>query len=125
MILGIGTDIIEISRVAKVVSQTPSFREKVFTENENQYFKKKNDKAETIAGLFAAKEAVSKALGTGFRAFEPKDIEIHHNELGCPQVTLFNGAKELGEKLGALSVHVTISHCKDYAVAYALLEGGA
>jgi len=123
MILGIGTDLIEIARMDKAIKRTPSFMSKIFTERENEYFRNKHDKPETIAGVFAAKESVSKALGTGFRTFTPKDIEIIHNDLGKPQVILYNEAKELGKTLGICTLHITISHCKDYAVAYAIMEG--
>lgn len=123
MIIGIGTDIIEISRIEKAIKQTESFTNKIFTEKEQDYFKCKNKKAETKAGLFAAKEAVSKALGTGFRGFSPRDIEVVPNEAGKPQVTLLNEAKKLGDTLGIIHMHITISHCKEYAVAYAVAEG--
>lgn len=124
MILGIGTDIIEIERVQKAVKQTQRFMEKVYTEKEQDYIKEKKGRAETIAGLFAAKEAVSKALGTGFRSFSPKDIEVVPNSLGKPEVFLLNGAQELGEALGVKNIQLSISHCQTYAVAYALVEGG-
>lgn len=123
MILGIGTDIIEIARIENAVKNTPSFSSKIFTENERTYFAKKNFKPETIAGFFAAKEAVSKAFGTGFRTFSPQDIEVIPNDLGRPEVVLHNDAKSLAAKLGADFVHLTISHCRSYAVAYAVVEG--
>ena len=66
MIIGIGTDIIEINRIEKVMMRTSSFIEKSFTSNEIEYFKLKGLKGNVIAGNFAAKEAISKALGTGF-----------------------------------------------------------
>lgn len=124
MILGIGTDIIEISRIEKAVKKTPSFLSKVFTPNEMSYFETKNYRAETIAGVFAAKEAVSKALGTGFRNFSASDIEITPDRLGKPKVYLLNKAQRLGQELGVTAIQVSISHCQTYAVAYALAEGG-
>lgn len=123
MILGIGTDIIEISRIEKVIKNTPAFMRKVFTEKENLYFKEKHYKAETIAGVFAAKEAISKAFGTGFRSFTPKEIEILPNHLGKPEATLYGEAEKLGNQMGPSNLHITISHCKAYAVAYAVMEG--
>ncbi len=124
MILGIGTDIIEIARIEKVMRNTPTFMNKVFTDSENNYFKNRKHKAETIAGVFAAKEAVSKALGTGFRSFTPKEIQILPNDLGKPEVTLHEEAIQLAKQLGAGAIHVTISHCQTYAVAYVLIEKG-
>lgn len=122
MIKGIGTDIIEINRIEAAI-QSEHFKERIFTPKELEALKIKHKKTESLAGLFAAKEAVSKALGTGFRNFGAADIEILTNELGKPEVTLKSGAKELAEQLSINSIHLTISHCKAYAVAYALAEG--
>lgn len=122
MIIGIGTDIIEIARIEKSM-KAEAFMHKAFTEMEKVYFEKRQHKAETIAGVFAAKEAVSKALGTGFRTIAVRDIEITPNTLGKPEVTLYDGAKQLAAQLGIHKIHVTISHCKEYAVAYVVVEG--
>ena len=81
MIIGIGIDIIEINRIEKVMNRTSSFIEKSFTNNEIEYFKSKGLKGNVIAGNFAAKEAISKAIGTGFRGFGLKDIEVLRDEL--------------------------------------------
>ena len=74
-IFGIGIDIIEINRIENVLERTPRFLERNFTEKEIDYFKQKNFKSESIAGNFASKEAISKAIGTGIRGFKLKDIE--------------------------------------------------
>lgn len=124
MIIGIGTDIIEIDRIEKAIKTNPRFKEKLFTAYERSYFESKNNKAESIAGSFAAKEAVSKALGTGFRSFGMEDIEIRRDEMGKPYVSLLGEAKVLGESLGVRGIQLTISHCKDYAVAFVVVEGG-
>lgn len=123
VIIGVGTDIIEIKRIEKALKTNPRFKEKLFTESERLYFNKIHNREESIAGSFAAKEAVSKALGTGFRAFEMKDIEIKRNELGKPYVELQGVAKQLGEKLGLEHIQLSISHCKEYAVAFVVIEG--
>lgn len=123
MIKGIGTDIIEIGRVEKAVSATPNFINKVFTSNEINYFEKICFKSESLAGTFAAKEAVAKALGTGFRSFGLKDIEILRDALGKPYVVCLGHAKKLSLEENIHKIHVSISHCKEYAVAYAIAEG--
>ncbi len=123
MIIGIGTDIIEIQRIERVISKTPRFYETIFTDKEKEYYISKGRKVENLAGAFATKEAVSKALGTGFRDFSAGDIEVVHNELGKPEVNLYKEAKKLSEKLGATNIHLTISHCQTYAVAYVVIEG--
>jgi len=121
MIIGIGIDIIEISRIEKVINRTSSFIEKSFTDNEIEYFKLKGLKGNVVAGNFAAKEAISKAIGTGFRGFGLKDIEVLRDELGKPVV-------HLSEKIYGLldikefNMHVSISHNKENAIAYAVME---
>ena len=124
MIIGIGTDIIEIDRIEKVISQTKLFFDKVYTANEQDYYKTKHKHVETLAGFFAAKEAVSKALGTGFRNFSMRDIEIVPNHLGKPEVYLYGNAKKLSNEMGIGIIHISISHCKTYATAFAVAEGG-
>ncbi len=121
MIAGIGCDIIEIDRI-KDAMKRKSFLEKLFTEREMEYLLKKNLAPETVAGSFAAKEAVSKALGTGISGFSFRDIEILHDWKGRPYAVLSHGAKELLESFGK-SIFVSISHSTEYAVAYAVIEG--
>ena len=127
MIIGIGVDIIEIERVRQAIQNNKNFLSKLFTEKEIDYFISRNMNSEVIAGNFAAKEAVSKALGTGIRGFSFKDIEILRNELGKPEVILHNGAKSIGNKLvgnnNSLRVHLSISHNNSSAIAYSVLEG--
>lgn len=124
MIIGIGTDIIEIHRIEEAMGKTPSFFEKIFTEKERIHYKENHKKVESLAGFFAAKEAVSKALGTGFRGYTPCDIEVIPDELGKPEIVLLGGAKERGIHLGVKRIFVSISHCREYATAYVVLEGG-
>jgi len=121
MIIGIGTDIIEIHRIEKIMMRTSSFIEKSFTNNEIEYFKSKGLKGNVIAGNFAAKEAISKALGTGFRGFGLKDIEVIRDKLGKPVVNLSCKIYELLE-IKEFNIHVSISHSKENAIAYAVVE---
>ena len=127
MIIGIGVDIIEIERVRQAIQNNKNFLSKLFTEREIDYFISRNMNSEVIAGNFAAKEAVSKALGTGIRGFSFKDIEILRNELGKPEVILHNGANLIGNKLvennNSLRVHLSISHNNSSAIVYSVLEG--
>ena len=127
MIIGIGVDIIEIGRVRQAIRNNKNFLSKLFTEREIDYFISRNMNSEVIAGNFADKEAVSKALGTGMRGFSFKDIEILRNELGKPEVILHNGANLIGNKLvennNSLRVHLSISHNNSSAIAYSVLEG--
>jgi len=121
MIIGIGTDIIEISRIEKAMNRTSSFIERSFTDSEIQYFKSKGLKGNVVAGNFAAKEAISKAMGTGFRSFGLKDIEVLRDELGKPVVNLSEKIYCLLD-VKKLTIHVSISHNKENAIAYAVME---
>lgn len=120
-ILGIGIDIIEIDRIEKVLSRTPRFLDRNFTEKEIEYFKENNFRAESIAGNFAAKEAISKAIGTGIRGFNLIDIEVLRNDLGKPVVNTYNNLKDICIKYNVKEIKVSISHSENYAVANSLI----
>lgn len=125
MIIGIGNDIVEVKRIKRATERTESFVDKLLTaEEKERVIKVDKIKFESIAGIFAAKEAVSKALGTGFVAFELRDIEVRKDKNGKPWVKLYGGALELCNQLGATHIHLTISHTKEYATAVAILEKG-
>lgn len=115
---GIGTDIVEVERIEKSINRTEKFLEKVFTKREVDYCNSKPNRYERYAGRFCAKEAVSKALGTGIRNFKLTDMEILNDELGKP-IIYFNGQLENLEK--EYEIHLSISHCKDYATATAII----
>lgn len=122
MLFGIGTDIIEIERIDHAIVKNSRFLEKFFTTTEQEYFKSRKNRPETVAGYFAAKEAVSKALGTGVRKFNLIDIEIQKNEMGKPVVFLLNNAGRFAEENKISRVFVSISHSQNYAVANAVAE---
>lgn len=121
MIRGIGTDIVKIGRIEKIINRTPRFLEGAFTYLEICYFKIKKNSAESIAGVFAVKEAVSKALGTGFRGFGLHDIEVIHDELGKPSVKISDKIVEK-YRLNNCKIHVTISHTSEDAIAFVVIE---
>jgi len=118
---GVGVDIVKVERFKNV---TESFYEKIFTTREREYLH--NKPAESMAGLFAAKEAVAKAVGTGFSGFFPRDIEILHKQSGKPYVVLHGNAKKATKKIAAkgrrFCIHISISHTKTDAIAYACVE---
>lgn len=118
MFRGLGTDIIEIDRIQLAIERTPKFKEKVFTPREIEVVEKKKNPYPSYAGRFAAKEAVSKAFGTGVRGFKIKDIEIVNDDLGKPMVVL---AGELKERYKKYKIELSVSHSRDYATATAIL----
>lgn len=119
-IIGIGTDIIEIERVKGSIEKV-GFFEKIFTEKERSTFNGKNHNS--FAGYFAAKEAVSKALGTGFAGIAPNEIEVCRNEKGAPYILLYGKALSRFEEIGGKSIFISISHSKDNTVAFCVIEG--
>ena len=123
-IIGIGTDMCAVSRMEKAIERT-HFYERVFFENERAYLEsKENARAQSAAAMFAAKEAVSKALGTGFiRGIMPWTIEVTHDEHGKPGVALHGAAKEKMESIGGKRVHLSLTHEGDMAMAFAVIEG--
>lgn len=118
MIVGVGTDLIEIARIEKACGKQ-AFLSRIYTEEECRLA---GGKASRFAGNFAVKEAVSKALGTGFRTFMPIDIEVLRDKLGKPYVNLYHGAKERAQELGVSQIHVSISNIRDYAQAFVVAE---
>ncbi|ADL08646.1 holo-ACP synthase [Thermosediminibacter oceani] len=121
----IGVDIVEVDRIKKAI-ENGEFLTRIFTEREINAFKDKKGEGyfRHIAGRFAAKEAVSKALCTGIRFFGWHDIEILTDALGKPEVRLHGRAFEILKARGYSRVLVTISHSKDYAVAFSIAEEG-
>lgn len=120
MIKGLGIDIIEIKRIKRAVEKNHRFLSRIFTANERKAFEEKNYLPQTIAGYFAAKEAVGKALGSGIRNMKWQDIEILKDPLGKPYVKLHNNAENLAYSINISRVLVTISHSRENAIAQAI-----
>lgn len=119
-ILDIGVDIVEIERIKRYLNKNENFLKKLFTEKEIELFREKGYAPQTIAGNFAAKEAISKSLGLGIRGYNFKDIEILRNKLGKPIVKTHNNLEKISKNYNILEIKVSISHGKDYAVANAI-----
>lgn len=122
MIIGNGIDIIEVRRVEKNLNNE-KFLDKIYTKNEIQFIKNENMNGQTAAGIFAAKEAVSKCLGTGISGFSWTDIEVIKNSKGKPDIILYNNASKIAKNKGIHKIHISISHIKETAVASAIAEG--
>lgn len=120
MIFGIGVDIIEIERIAKLITKPNLAR--IFSAVELEYAESKVNKAETLAGCFAAKEAVLKAFGTGFYKIGWCDVEIIHGKSGSPMVNLLGKAACFAEENRITAIHLSVSHDNTQAVAMAVAE---
>lgn len=124
MIVAIGIDIIEVARIREVLLRTPRFRERVFTAAERAYCDSRGAvAAQHYAARFAAKEAALKALQTGWRGgISWQDVEVASWESGAPYLILDGPVLELFNASGATSVHVSLSHTAEHAIAQVVLE---
>jgi len=121
MIVGIGNDIIEIERIEKAILKE-GFKNKVYTQRELENIEKRGNRTETYAGIFSAKEAISKAIGTGVREFSLIDLEILNDDLGKPYVVVSEKLdKILRNKKENYQIEISISHSKKYATAIAII----
>ena len=125
MILGIGTDIIEVRRIAASFEKFGErFVNRILLPDEIAYCMAHKNPAPFIAVRFAAKEAISKAFGTGIGAqLGWQDIEIRRKESGEPFVVLHGKGKKLFAARGARQLHISLTHTENYAAATAILEG--
>jgi holo-[acyl-carrier protein] synthase len=124
-IIGIGTDIIECLRIAQMIERHGElFINRVYTPLEIQYCQSRKLATQHYAARWAGKEAVLKALGTGWRrGISWRDIEIRNDPGGRPTVALRGGVRDVVEELGIIEMHISLSHCRSHATAYAIAEG--
>lgn len=115
---------IEVSRIRETIARTPRFVERVFTMQERTYCEAKGAAAaQSYAARFAAKEACLKALKTGWRGqITWHDVEISNDSNGVPSIEIRGEAREILERLGANSVHLSLSHTTEHAIATVILE---
>ena len=124
-ILGIGTDIVECLRIAQMVERHGElFITRVYTPLEIEYCQSRKQATQHFAGRWAAKEAVLKALGTGWRrGISWRDVEVRNIRTGSPTIALYGGARDYMEHAGIAQVLISISHCRSHATAYAVALG--
>ncbi len=124
-IIGIGTDIAEISRIENMLEKHGDFfLKRIYTDQEIQYSHSGKHMGEHLAGRWAAKEAVLKTLGTGWIAgIDWKDVEVKNDSAGKPEIILSGGALKKAKELGGNQVMISITHSGEYAAAFAILTG--
>lgn len=121
MIRGVGIDIIEVSRVEHALARWgENFVGRLFTAAEAERARHARVRSQRLAARFAAKEAVMKALGLGWRTMAWREIEILNDPLGRPMVTLTGGARRAADRQGIAEVYVSLSHTHEFACASAL-----
>ena len=124
-IIGTGIDIIACSRIAHMIrDHGEGFLRRVYTPREVAYCQGRNREVEHFAGRWAAKEAVLKALGTGWaKGIAFTDVEIERRPAGNPRVILHAEAARRAAEVGIETIHISLSHCEAYATAQAIAEG--
>ncbi|MBI2824177.1 MAG: holo-ACP synthase [Planctomycetia bacterium] len=124
-VLGIGTDIVECLRIAQMIERHGDlFINRVYTPYEIGYCQSRKQATQHYAGRWAAKEAILKAIGTGWRkGISWRDVEVCNDPGGRPVVGLRGGARDAVEHQGIRQVLVSISHCRSHATAYAIALG--
>ena len=119
--VGLGVDIVDISRMRDILDKTPNFIEHTYTSAETEYCQKSSRFVEHYATHFAAKEAVLKALGLGFaEGIAPKDVEVLHDEKGKPYIELYGRVKGAAEELGVKDIPISLSFTNTEAVGFAI-----
>ena len=123
MIVGIGIDLVEVSRIAKALSRWGDrFESRIFTEKEMNYCNSKKDRSQRLACRFAAKEALLKALGTGWRyGINWKEIEVTNDELGKPSILLSGRTEEFSQQIGVKNIFLSITSTENYGAAQVIL----
>ena len=121
MIRGLGCDVCAVPRMREML-ENPRFLSRWFTEYEGDYIRARKNAAQTAAGIFAAKEAFVKALGTGFGGLGPADVAIRHDENGAPYYDINDKMRVALNSRGAQSAFLSISHDGDVAMAAAVIE---
>ena len=124
MINGVGVDIVKIDRMERIMNKSGErFLNKVFTSNERKYIDSKRKNLATISGIFASKEAVSKLLGTGIGKISWREIEVAHDDQGKPFIIFHGNAYIRMKDMCISTIHLTITHEREYAIAFAIGEG--
>jgi holo-[acyl-carrier protein] synthase len=124
MIIGTGVDIVEVARIKKSLEKyNPRFEEKIFTAEEILYCRAKAEPSIHFAARFAAKEAVMKCLGTGMdQEISFKDIEVTKLKTGKPLIILSGKGRKIASQLEIKTIHISLSHDRNYAIAQAIAE---
>ncbi|MGD0798914.1 MAG: holo-ACP synthase [Acidobacteriaceae bacterium] len=124
MVIGIGTDLIEIARIAQSVERFGErFLERIYTPQEIAYCQRKRSSAESLAARFAAKEAAAKALGTGInQGVGWLDLEVVREPSGKPTLRLTGRAAQIANALGVARIALSLTHSRDVALAVVVME---
>ena len=121
-IIAHGIDLVDFPRIEKMVADHGQrFLDRVFTTVEQEYANTNKNRVQTLAGRFAAKEAILKLMGTGWRGrIKWTDIEVVNNKMGQPNVNLSGQVKKLADQFGIKHISISITHTANFAIASAV-----
>jgi holo-[acyl-carrier protein] synthase len=117
-VIGIGVDAVDVPRFRQTLSRTPSFRQRVFTDDELAPLAERADPVPSLAARFAAREAVMKAMGVGLGSFDFHDVWVASLHTGQPILRVSGRADELARERGIGSWHLSLTHTEQLAIAY-------
>jgi len=124
-IIGVGTDLVEVSRFRLAMQRRGErLNERLFSDEERAYAGKQKDPAKSLAARFGAKEAVMKAMGVGLWKFKLRDVEVIRAKSGAPSVALHGRAAEMAAERGIASWQLSLTHTETTALAVAIALGG-
>jgi holo-[acyl-carrier protein] synthase len=123
VILGLGTDLVEVGRFRLALERRATLAERLFTDGEREYGLGQHDPAESLAARFAAKEAVMKALGVGLGDFEFRDVEVLRADSGEPSLALTGKARSIADDRGVVTWIISLSHTATTAMAVVIAIG--
>jgi holo-[acyl-carrier protein] synthase len=117
MIIGVGVDLVDLSRFENSIEKNPGLIEKIFHSDE------RDAATRTLAGRFAAKEALIKVFGDS-KPMRWHDVRVSKDELGKPEISLFDSTADYAKSRGIQNLHLSISHDGNFAMAFLIAEGG-
>jgi holo-[acyl-carrier protein] synthase len=123
MIVGIGNDIVSVTDIEQSILKSSRYLQRVFCLSEQEYCDRQPNRFQHYAGCFSVKEAIMKALSTGWNGgVQWNHIEVGHYPSGMPRVILHHHAQKYANALNVKNIHISLSHTEQYATAIAILE---
>lgn len=120
MIVGLGTDLVEVARFRLAMGRRAALPERLFSDAEREYAFRQKDPAKSLAARFGAKEAVMKAMGVGLWKFRFRDVDVVRAKSGAPSIALSGRAAELAAERGITVWHLSLTHTETTAMAVAI-----
>jgi len=124
MIVGLGTDLVEIARFRLAMERRAALPERLFSDDERAYAFRQKDPSKSLAARFGAKEAVMKAMGVGLWKFRFRDVEVARAKSGAPSIVLSGRAAEMAAERGIVHWHLSLTHTETTAMAVAIALSG-